>query len=732
MTRFIRVGGATIILAVFAIFAFILSQVVPLFRGAEASPNGCWTIPPAHYVALDADENGNLPFLLTDKGQLFFVQGETGEHFTRDLALAPGERLSAISYHPVGKRIVAGTDRGRVLEFQVRYSFSTNTAAVRAAVEIIQAGTYTVGPADARVLAADLNGSAERRLCIFSLAVSNETLAGAILLQKKRSLVGNDKWLLAKQWDLTSQFTAPPVRYMVNGRGDSALAVRPDGKLSYLELTGHDLKISQQFFPFGADHTRRAVFADYLLGNDSFVAAAPDGTIVGFSLFKHGESGRRWGLTKRFPPLYSPPRTYSASHRNKSFLVGSEGHISLRHFTTQSIRWEREWPRPILLVALGEKHNMFWVLDEGHVLHRFKLRDPHPEAGLSAFFGKIWYEGGSEPEFAWQSTGGTDEFEPKLSMVPLIIGTLKGTVYAMVFSAPLALLAALYVSQFAHPNFRRLVKPTIELMASLPSVILGFLAALWLAPAIEQRVPSVMLVFVALPLSALTLGAIWTRCPERIRRAVPMGFEFLLLTPFLVLAAWAAWKCGPWLERVLFLARDEQTGGTISDFRLWWMQTFHLPFEQRNSLVVGLIMGFAVIPIIFTIAEDALSNVPAAMRSASLALGATRWQTAMRIVWPAASPGIFSALMVGFGRAVGETMIVLMATGNTPITGMNIFSGMRTLAANIAVELPEAPHHGTLYRTLFFGALLLFLMTFVVNTVAEWLRGRIREKYKMA
>ena len=97
---------------------------------------------------------------------------------------------------------------------------------------------------------------------------------------------------------------------------------------------------------------------------------------------------------------------------------------------------------------------------------------------------------------------------------------------------------------------------------------------------------------------------------------------------------------------------------------------------------------------------------------------------------PVASAGIFSALMIGLGRAVGETMIVVMATGNTPVMECNIFSGMRTLSANIAVELPEAPVHGTLFRTSFLGAMLLFLMTFALNTLAELLRQHLREKYK--
>jgi len=155
-----------------------------------------------------------------------------------------------------------------------------------------------------------------------------------------------------------------------------------------------------------------------------------------------------------------------------------------------------------------------------------------------------------------------------------------------------------------------------------------------------------------------------------------------------------------------------------------------LTYDQRNSVVVGLAMGFAVIPIIFTIAEDSLSNVPPYLAAGSLALGATRWQTSLKVILPSASPGIFSAVMIGFGRAVGETMIVLMATGNTPVMNWNPFRGFRALSANIAVELPEAPEGGTLFRVLFLAAFLLFLMTFTVNTLAEVIRIRLRKKYQ--
>jgi phosphate transport system permease protein len=166
------------------------------------------------------------------------------------------------------------------------------------------------------------------------------------------------------------------------------------------------------------------------------------------------------------------------------------------------------------------------------------------------------------------------------------------------------------------------------------------------------------------------------------------------------------------------------------NFRRWLFEgPLAMQCDQRNSIIIAFGMGFTVIPIIFSIAEDSLSNVPYSMTAASMAVGASRWQTLWRVVLPSASPGIFAAMMIGFGRAVGETMIVLMATGNTPILDWSPLNGMRTLSANIAVEISEAPVGGTLYRVLFLCAVLLFLLTFTVNTAAELVRQRLRKRF---
>jgi phosphate transport system permease protein len=260
----------------------------------------------------------------------------------------------------------------------------------------------------------------------------------------------------------------------------------------------------------------------------------------------------------------------------------------------------------------------------------------------------------------------------------------------------------------------------VEIMAALPSVVLGFLAGLWLAPIVERIVPALF----AFPfvLTAVVLGAMfgWRALPLAVRGRFRPGSEILFLVPVTLFAGWVAGLFGGFVEARLL-------GG---DYRGWLLTVLGLSYDQRNSLVVGVAMGFAVVPIIFTIAEDSLANVPQHLRAGSLALGATRWQTAVRIVLPTASPGIFSAVMIGFGRAVGETMIVLMATGNTPVMDWNIFSGFRALSANIAVELPEAPEGATLFRVLFLAAFLLFCLTFAVNTLAELVRLRLRQRYR--
>ncbi len=723
MTSFIKIGGIGIIIAVFAICIFILWQVLPLFRGAQVEALSdhrevdvsALLTPGSAVVALGTDEWGDNPFVVANDGKLIFANGgapiDAGN-------FSAGHSVNVASYDVKHQRVALGTVHGAVIPLTVA-STAKMVDGMRQVVSQVTAGSaLSVGTADEAVTAV---GWAE---------LNDDRLVAAIVEhQDERRLLVQYGATVAPV-DLTSLITGKPEQVLVDEHLDSIVVASATGDITYLYRSGNHFTVRQVFRPFSDAKDQHISGMFFLLGDVSLVMTNPEGINRQFSLFiHHGDDARRFGLTKEFEPLPAGARFSAISVRNKAFLLGSGHHISLRYGTSAATRWSDDLACAPMFGVINSKYTRMVLLGEDQQLRSYRLDDPHPEASWRAFFGKVWYEGFAEPKYEWQSTGGTDDFEPKLSMVPLIFGTLKATFYALLFAVPVALLAAIYTAEFMHQRFKSVVKPTVEIMASLPSVVLGFLAALWLAPIIEQRFPSVLLVLLMVPTVACLVGFGWSRFSPAVRARIPQGLEFIALVPLLIAVSMIAWSLGPALERGIFTVTLDD-GAQIADFRRWWTVTTGLPYEQRNSLVVGVMMGFAVIPIIFTIAEDALSNVPSNLRSASLALGASRWQTAIRVVVPTASAGIFSALMIGLGRAIGETMIVVMATGNTGIIDMNVFNGMRTLSANIAVELPEAPHGSTLFRALFLGAMLLFIFTFAVNTVAELMRARLREKYK--
>lgn len=249
------------------------------------------------------------------------------------------------------------------------------------------------------------------------------------------------------------------------------------------------------------------------------------------------------------------------------------------------------------------------------------------EASFSKMFLPQVFRQGRPAGFMWQPVSAV----PKVSMVPLFVGTLKTTFVAMAAAVPVGVAAALFSAEFAPRRVREVVKPVIELLAGIPSVVLGFFALMVMASALQSA----------------------------------FGFTFRL-----------------------------------------------------NAVVAGLALALTVVPVIFTVSEDALTSVPRAYREASLALGATRWETAWRVVLPAAAPGVLAAVVLGFGRAIGETMIVLMASGNAAITSWSLGDSVRTLSATIAAEMGEVVFGGAHYAILFFIGVELFLFTFVLNTAA--------------
>jgi phosphate transport system permease protein len=609
----------------------------------------------------------------------------------------------------------------------------------------------------------------------------------------------------AVELPLPSGMVDAPMRTLLAGRGDNLYAVWADGRMARYDLRNPAEPLLVEQADLLPDESATLTICEFVQLRETLVCGDSAGGLRAWFRVrqregeKHNADEFEMAMVHDLGRSGSVPCAFAASQRSRMIAVGYEdGRMRLYHVTSEQILLEKQvgGGKPIGNLLIAPKDDgLFAATASG--TWRCSFDPAHPEATWATLFGPVWYEGYNEPLHIWQSSFAGVGPEMKLGLLPVVFGTLKATFYSMLFGAPLALLAAIYTSEFLQPRTRGRIKPMVEMMASLPSVVLGFLAALVFAPWIEDFVPAALLAFLTVPMVFLLASQLWHLIPYRLAlRLMPYRFAFLCLTmPFGLVLAWQlgpvaegwffagdikAWLdgqvgdgVGAWMflmlplsgfATLLFVTLYVNTwlrnsahrwsrgqfallnlGKTLAGMFLMFAGAYALSFglnaigfdprgtyvdtyEQRNALVVGFVMGFAIIPIIYTIADDALTTVPNHLRSGSLGCGATPWQTTWTIVIPTAMSGLFSALMIGLGRAVGETMIVLMAGGNTPITSWNVFNGFRTLSANIAVELPEAVRDSTHYRTLFLAALTLFVMTFFINTLAEVVRLRFRRR----
>jgi phosphate transport system permease protein len=715
----ITLGGVGIVVSVIGILVFVAAQAWPLFQGAKgrpldtlrlAAPPPVSGAPVSTPLATGVDEYQLYLYQLRSDGRLVFFRMRDGAFaFDRPLPRAGGVPFVAGTRTLTGDLLAAATADGRVVMLQVH--FQPRYEGQKLAdldVTVDERGSVDL----------QAQGQGVRELAYGEDAAGGKAVAA--LLADGSIATWRSSGEAEGEGERARLRPEPgeSVTHLRLGRTERLVAGTDRGRVYHWDLAAGPRLTS--ISPIGSGPVTAL---EWIVGDVTFVAATQDGGLSAWFPVRLSDDDTEPSMVRAhsFAPQGSPVVALGVSSRDKSFATGgADGRVVLRYMTSERTLLSLPGPpNPHTLLFTPRNDALLAVPPDGAVA-RFEIHSPHPEITWKALFGKIWYEGYARPEYVWQSTGATNDFEPKFSLFPLVFGTLKATFYALLFAIPLAVMGALYTSQFVHPSVRAKVKPTLEIMAALPSVVIGFIAGLWLASVVERVIVGVLLMLVLLPLFGTAGVLAWRRLPRAALRRLKPGMEVALILPLLLLGGWVALQLAPFAEAGLF-------GG---DFKLWLSTHVGLTYDQRNSLVVGLAMGFAVIPIIFTISDDAFSSVPSSLTAGSLALGASRWQTALRVVLPTASPGVFSAVMIGFGRAVGETMIVLMATGNTPVLDWSIFNGMRTLSANVAVEIPEAPYGGTLYRTLFFSAALLFLMTFAVNTLAEIIRQRLRERYR--
>jgi phosphate transport system permease protein len=837
--KVITIGGVLVIAAVLGMMVFLVSEAIPLFKGGRVAGHVHYAVKKADspVVGLSVDEFKTIAARVDRSGQVTAWHAATGATI-KSPSFNLGQKEVTASAQAIDSRYVAlgfadGTVRFATIEQKTEvmnrrdlpsglttlddrdstdgtavFSFIPGNQIRKTWVELQLEDPIPVSPSARPIVAMDYRFSRFGERPVKVLAAIDDQRAGTLLrAESKLNLFTRKVKTDVQKTDLPRLADGAEIRHaLVNGLASSVYFAEKTGKVyrfNTRELSEIQLAETTKITPDGVDLN---IFG-YLAGESSIVAGGSDGSVSIFFLLRREEAttsdGSMLVKTREFDPQPAAVVAFNPGQQSKMFATGdAAGGVWVRYGTSAEtlvkIRQSAEDAKTSERILLSPRNDGLLSVNSAGAANLWELYIPHPESSLRTLFGKVWYEDYPEPGYTWQSTGATDAFEPKLSLVPLIFGTLKATFYSLLFAIPIALLAAIYTSEFVSPDVRGKIKPVIEVMASVPSVVMGFVAALVLAPVVESWIAAVLLVFVALPCSLILAAYLWQLLPPPLALRVQGLPKLTMMFLVVLLGLYAAYRLGPTFEWVFFdgsfkaWTNGNLGGGAPFYFMLFvpvtaigvsvaasrlfgrrfsaymkkvpplaaaaldlarWLGIatvtisvsyllavglqalgfdprggFVGTYVQRNTLIVGFAMGFAVIPIIYTLAEDALNAVPEHLRAASLACGATVWQTAIWIILPTAVSGVFSAVMIGMGRAVGETMIVVMAAGNTPLMDVNIFNGLRALSANIAVELPEAPKDATLYRVLFLTGLVLFAMTFVINTVAEIVRLRFRKR----
>lgn len=833
----ITVGGLMVIVAVLGIMVFLFRVVMPLMAGGEMLGNVRYQLDTEQDVIwVNGDEFQTLGLAVAAEGRVITFHIPTGTEVSRTQWDFDGAEVTAVSGTLARDRIALGFDDGTVrfatlgvtTETTARRNLPAGLTALDARDRVLDGRVFTeVGTGDFRtlssvieltdaeaisdqgIIAVDyrIGGTRERP----TIAFATVDAVGHVRVSQSRV---QTNMMTGEETVTTTTTDLPPLGLdagvavtgiLLSGTGDRAMVSTDEGRVYRYDLRNLDAPMLAEVRRV-ADDGIAVTAMTFLSGEESLVVGTEDGGINVFFRLQTGTSattdGRELIRARTHAPMPSAVVDLSEAQRQKEFVgVDAEGNVWVYHSTSDQILFQLARSGDVTTESnamIFPRSDGTMLVSRGGEVEAWQYNQRHPEVTLRVLFGKIWYEGYMEPTFVWQSTAGTDLAEPKYSLIPLIFGTTKAAFYAMLFAVPIALMAAIYTSEFVDRRVRGTVKPMMEMMESLPTVVLGFIAALVLAPLVEEWIGAVLLGFFSLP-TGLMLGAfVWQMLPAQTALRLDGFPKFVLMGVAIIVTALVALNLGPAFERLLFdgdfkgwttgrsgtgtpfmflillplsyllvawgfrkalghhfrkvLAGCDRSRAGLIDAGRWLVLlgaamvlslaaaglltligydprgSFIDSYQQRNALVVGFIMAFAVIPNIYTLAEDALNSVPAHLRAASLACGATPWQTARWVILPTAASGVFSAVMMGMGRAVGETMIVVMAAGNTPIMEWNIFSGLRTLSANIAIELPEAVKDGTNYRVLFLAALTLFVMTFMINTGAELIRQRFRKR----
>lgn len=713
-------GGILVLVALLLIFMYLLYVVKPVFSPAEVRFQSSVSVAAPQVLAMGTDERVEMAYSLNAKGEVNFFSLQSEKYppmqvnllsEINETSLLPVLSLasSTVSKHAYGylfsdNRLVflqstfENTFIGdqRQLTPTVKYPMGKQIQTLMPEASVLK--QIFIESQNNEVLVAGIDGENQVHLNYFS----------------RSSEDGKQKWIQTLH---SFDFPATSIQQVLISPSLDRIYLLSEYRLWVYDFRQRQQArlIAQVVLSEGENQVRHAAL---LAGGLSLIVNTHSNQLSQwFSV--PGKYGPEYQQVRQFNTEFEVSGIYPEAYQKGFMVSGEQGQMALYFASDPEPLWQRGVTTPLVKHIALAPHSNGLLLQNQAGIDLYRMSNAHPDVSWSALWDKIWYESYPEEDYVWQSTSASDEYQAKFSLIPLTFGTIKAAMYAMLFSIPLALSAAIYTAYFMSDSMRNWVKPGIEIIEALPTVILGFMAGVWLAPIIENHLPGLVFFSLLMPVAIFMTALGWQKLPQSIRERFHAGWHTIVLIPVLVLVLFVAFSFSETMESWLF-------DGNV---RHYLSQVWSIDYDQRNALVIGIAMGFAVTPTIFSIAEDAIGSVPRHLTDGSLALGATQWQTVLHVVLLTASPGIFAAVMMGLGRAVGETMIVLMATGNTPLTDWNIFQGMRTLAANIAIEMPESEVGSSHYRILFLTAFVLFIFTFIFNTAAEFVRQNLRDKY---
>lgn len=526
----ITAAGMAVVGALGLIFFYLFSEVFPLLKDAdvdvvESYPVAQVSSAPNRHLTLERYEQ--IGASITAAGGVEFFEADHGKPLSRfDLSIPAGAQVSAVGNSIPNERLTAfGFSNGELLLTQINYALSYPNDQRKITPQL----AYPLGESP---IALDPMGA---ELTAISVQVTGRGHILAAITADNRIQLGS----------YTSRTNLMTGKVSSNGQVYTLPALPNGARAEFVQVdqTARHLVVADdrsQLHIYDIANPASAVLTDsvptergqvtameFLVGTGSLVIGTDTGSVSQWLLVRDPQNVYHVQPARDFESLPGAVSVITPEYTRRGFLVGdNQGYLGIYHGTaSRTLLVEQVTETAISQLAISPINRKLLILDDSGQVSVSEIWNEHPEISFSSLWQKVWYEGRAEPDYVWQASSGGDEFESKMSLVPLSLGTLKAALFAMLFAIPLGIMGALYTAYFMTPKMRGLVKPTIEIMEALPTVILGFLAGLWLAPFLENHLPAVFSILVLMPLVMVLVGYGWAHLPQSIRHRVSDGWK---------------------------------------------------------------------------------------------------------------------------------------------------------------------------------------------------------------